>query len=217
MQLVIKNRVADMNMDVSSNMSVMGKLQVNVTLKEADGTIVKDGNIIFKINGNTVKNADGSNMMIKVVDGKATIDYQLPDSMSARDYNLTVVYSNKGYERSENTTNFTLLKRDVANVNITNITTDIKHNTTINTTIYDATGVQLKGKVKVSIKIDGKTAIKQKEIVDGKLDVNLATDSLRVGNHKITVITGESSYYAKQVTDIPLIIKEEDEIIKEDI
>ena len=47
--------------------------------------------VVFKVNGKSLKDANGKVIYAKVVDGIATIDYVIPEGMKAKDYTLTAV------------------------------------------------------------------------------------------------------------------------------
>lgn len=206
--LNVVNRRVNVTIGDITNTTVMSDLNMNISVVEDDGTAIRNGTVVFKINGKTIVDADGKAIKFSVVDGVAHLNYTLPQAMAAKGYNITAVYSNVGYDRAEATESFTLTKRDIANVTIENLTTEVKHNTTINTTILDTTGMQLKGVNKVSIKVDGKTQVNETEITDGNLNFTLDTSYLKVGNHKIDVIVGPNSWYNQLRTTIPLTIED---------
>ncbi|RAP54382.1 MAG: hypothetical protein BZ137_02480, partial [Methanosphaera sp. rholeuAM130] len=65
--------------------------------------------VVFKINGKTVKDANGKVIYAKVVDGIASIDYVIPEDMKAKDYTLTAV--TMGSERLTAEQTLTIIKQ----------------------------------------------------------------------------------------------------------
>ncbi|RAP52030.1 MAG: hypothetical protein BZ133_01925, partial [Methanosphaera sp. SHI613] len=47
--------------------------------------------VVIKVNGKSLKDANGKVIYAKVVDGIATIQYTIPENMKAKEYNLTAV------------------------------------------------------------------------------------------------------------------------------
>jgi len=72
--------------------------QLTATL--SDNTI-NTGKIVFKINGKTVKDANGKVIYAKVVNGTASVDYTLPESYKAGNYTVTATFIASGYDRLE--------------------------------------------------------------------------------------------------------------------
>jgi chaperone required for assembly of F1-ATPase len=66
----------------------------------SDNTI-NTGKIVFKINGKTVKDANGKVIYAKVVNGTVSVDYTLPESYKAGNYTVTATFIASGYDRLE--------------------------------------------------------------------------------------------------------------------
>ena len=193
-------KIADINTKTYSNVPLRAEI------RDSDGKAVNGGVVCFKINGKTLKDENGKTITAKVVNGIAVSEYQLPTSMSARDYKLTAVYSNDGYNRAEDNKNFTVTKTDIADINITNITIKSKTNMTLKTLVCGVDGVPERVKTKVVVKVNGKTRT-QTTFINGQLDVKVNTDDLKVGNHSIELIFGENSYYLGRRLTIPLKVE----------
>ncbi|RAP53913.1 MAG: hypothetical protein BZ137_05090 [Methanosphaera sp. rholeuAM130] len=71
-------------------------------------TNINTGKIIFKINGKTVKDANGKVIFVKVTDGLVTLDYYVPESMKPKDYSLTAIYTSIYGEKIETTAMLTV-------------------------------------------------------------------------------------------------------------
>ena len=53
---------------------------------------VNTGKVVFKVNGKTVKDANGKVIYAKVVNGQVSVEYTLPENMKAGSYNITATY-----------------------------------------------------------------------------------------------------------------------------
>ncbi len=79
-------------------------LQIN------NGNNVTDGKVVFKINGTTIKDNNSIPIYANVTNGIATLQYIIPNGISAKDYNITAVYANKDYYRAQTVTLLTAQK-----------------------------------------------------------------------------------------------------------
>ena len=68
-----------------------------------DNKVVNNGKVVFKINGKTLKDANGKVIYARIIDNVATIEYTIPESMKAKVYNLTAVLLADEYDRLEAT------------------------------------------------------------------------------------------------------------------
>ena len=82
----------------------------NITLKAtlSDNTI-NTGKMLFKINGKTVKDANGKVIYVKVVNGTASVDYLL-DGYKTGTYTITCIYTSSVYDRMQQNATLTITK-----------------------------------------------------------------------------------------------------------
>lgn len=73
-------------------------LSVSVTDKNAN---LNTGRVAFKLNGKTLKDADGKALYADVVNGVASKVYTIPAKTKAKKYTLTAVFVDTNYERAE--------------------------------------------------------------------------------------------------------------------
>ncbi|MDO5826570.1 MAG: hypothetical protein Q4Q22_09320, partial [Methanosphaera sp.] len=66
---------------------------ITATITDQLGNAFNGGKVTFKVNGKTLKDANGKTIYAKVVDGIATATYDVPMNMSGKDINITAVYS----------------------------------------------------------------------------------------------------------------------------
>lgn len=57
------------------------------------------GKVVFKINGKTVKDANGKVIYAKVINNTVSVEYALPESYKVGSYNLTAVFVASGYDK----------------------------------------------------------------------------------------------------------------------
>ncbi|RAP53738.1 MAG: hypothetical protein BZ137_05855 [Methanosphaera sp. rholeuAM130] len=74
---------------------------VTLTATVTATTPVNNGKVVFKINGKTVKDANGKVIYTKVTDGTVNVEYALPNDMKAQEYTLTAVFISNDYGRLE--------------------------------------------------------------------------------------------------------------------
>ena len=92
--------VADI--EITSAATVTKGETVTFTVKVTDnGANINGGKVVLKINGKTLKNADGKVIYANVVDGIASVEYTIPESMKSKDYTLSAVFTSNNYERCE--------------------------------------------------------------------------------------------------------------------
>ena len=82
-------------------------IQIKVQLKQADNNI-NTGKIVIKLNGKTLKNADGKVIYAQVINGEAIINYTIPSNMKNKDYTLTATFISNDYERIESNQTLTI-------------------------------------------------------------------------------------------------------------
>ena len=163
--------------------------QFVVTVLDENGNNIKDGQVLIKINGVTIKDANGKAIVAKVTNGIAIVDYKV--FLSTKVHNITAVYSNKGYDRTEAKTTLNITKGE-AFIRVSPIIT--KTNTTqIMANIVDKNKENIQSDVVVALKLNGKSA----GVVTAKAGViNTTIDTnFKPGSYLLEVIIGETGKY----------------------
>ena len=70
---------------------------------------INTGRVVFKLNGKTLKDAEGKALYVNVVNGIATTKYTIPSKIKSKTYNLTAVFTDTTYERCEKETQITVI------------------------------------------------------------------------------------------------------------
>ncbi|MDD6534217.1 MAG: Ig-like domain-containing protein [Methanosphaera sp.] len=206
-QLNIVNRSVTIDLDTNAT-HTNGQIPIHATITDdVDGKLVDNGTVTFKINGITQLDENGNAIRFEIKDGIIDATYNLPPTIAARSHNMTLVYSNEGYDRCEETTNYTVIKSDIADLKVSNITTKYGENTTISTIICDEDGKAVSAATKIAVKVDGRTLIHD-VVENGVVNITVDTDDLFIGDHKIDIVFGENSFYNEKRVEIPLIIEE---------
>ena len=72
---------------------------------------ITTGKVVFKVNGKTVKDANGKVIYAKVdANGEVSVDYTIPESFKAGTYNIEAVFTASGYEKLTDNTTMTVVK-----------------------------------------------------------------------------------------------------------
>jgi len=83
-------------------------IQLTATITDGD-KVINTGKVVFKINGKTVKDANGKVIYAKVVDNNVNVTYTLPSDMKVKEYNLTVTLISNDYDRLEDIKTLTII------------------------------------------------------------------------------------------------------------
>ncbi|MBE6487641.1 MAG: hypothetical protein E7Z86_02900 [Methanosphaera stadtmanae] len=84
-------------------------IKITAQITQSDNPI-NTGKIVFKINGKILKDDNGKVIYAKVVNGVATINYTLPETLKVNTYEIKAVFMATGYEKLESTSTLTITK-----------------------------------------------------------------------------------------------------------
>ena len=156
-----------------------------------NGEAVNGGQVIFKVNGETIKDASGKAIIANVVNGTASIVYDIRPGMSAKDLNMSVVLSNKLYDRTENSTILTIVRSDVYfNTSIVHAKDGKAH---IKATLRDAKGELCVYNTDIALKVGGKTQLSVAK--NGIVDCEIDTSFLKPGVYELYYVAGLNNRY----------------------
>ena len=82
-------------------------ITLTATVTDSD-KVINTGKVVFKINGKTVKDANGKTVYAKITNNTATIEYTLPDTYKAKEYTLTATLVSSDYDRLTDTKTLTI-------------------------------------------------------------------------------------------------------------
>jgi len=175
---------------------------------DINGNLI-NGKAVFKINGITFTDMNTHSKIVKVINGKTNITTELKGLKALNTiHNLTVVFSNSSYDRTENTTQITI---DRVGVQLEKVTYTSYAGTSIklNQTIKDVNGNPLYGSSKVCVKINGMT-IANFRITNGILNQTIdLPDNIGSGTHTLTIIIGENVRYTTGTVNDTIVLKKQ--------
>ena len=156
-----------------------------------NGESVNGGQVLFKVNGETIKDASGKPILANVVNGTASIVYDIRPGMSAKDLNMTAVLSNKLYDRTENYTILTIVRSDVYfNTSLVYAKDGKAH---IQATLRDAHGELCVYNTDIALKVGGKTQLSK--AINGIIDCEIDTSFLKPGVWELYYVAGLNNRY----------------------
>ena len=211
--LPIKNYTQTLNVERSTNSNIQITVKDKVFAGETititailsdNGKLIQDGFVAFKLNGVTLKNANGNRIKVHIINGIATLQYTIPDNYAAKDYLLTAVFSNENYARVEVNQTVTIIP---SNIFIQPTSAYYENGKLIiKADIKDAiTNKNIAIKTKVSLKINGKTFIDRMIVEDGTITV--AHDiKLNNGIKTLTIVSGPNSKYNTNRINISFMV-----------
>lgn len=161
----------------------------------SNNTPINMGQVLFKVNGKTIRNPDNSTLTVKIKNGTATFNLDLDERYSAKEYKVTVVYGYGAFRVESNTT----VNIHKIPTNVTNPTVKVNKNTVhVTGNFVDDNNVPIPYKSYLSLKIDGKT-IKDSmnktmtfNITNGLIDFTFnLTHTYKKGKHNMTLVIPE--------------------------
>ena len=171
-KITLKPRTATITVTTNTKTIKQGQ-NLTITAKVTDTTSGKkinttaDEYVYFKINGITLKDANGEMLKAKVVNGIATIKYTIPlglscvtdtQSMTPKNQTILAVFYSKNYpDDTKNTTTFQVERSNIT-ITLSNATINNKtHTLSMKITIKDYLGNTVAGPNKCIIKVNGVT------------------------------------------------------------
>ena len=157
-------------------------------------TDINKGKVTFKVNGKTLKDANGKVIYAKVVNGTATIEnYEVPQDWAKEGTTIQAVYSGSTQckKLTSKKTNITVAAPEATLV-ITPITDDIQTGSTVTLKAKVAAGDKAITTGKIVFKINGKTVkdengkvIYAKVDANGEVSVDYNLGNLKAGSYTI--------------------------------
>ncbi|MBR3213203.1 MAG: Ig-like domain repeat protein, partial [Methanosphaera sp.] len=209
--------------EVTTNKKIIKQGQVLIiTAKIYDTTNVKkttnitkyqDEYVYFKINGITLKDANGQILKVKIINGTATVNYTIPlgiscvtdmQTLTPKNHTIQVGLYNKNYQNIMTKTPTFQVERSNITINIANATVNNKtHKLSMNITIKDYLGNTVVGPNKLVIKVNGVTLKNGTEVqyyftTDGVLNLKNIPVPQAKNYTSIEVITQDRLAYKSQ-------------------
>ena len=188
-------------------------VKLNITLSSSQANIFS-GIIIFKINGETLRNEAGTTYILKFFGNNTIMNYTIPLGLKANNLTITTVSEGSRYNKIQ-TNNTISLKPLNTYLNIKNFTVNSDNYCVINATITDAYGRMVVGKTFVDVFVNGNKLFvdnktKVYTIYNGSLNIRLPMYKYPFGNYTIKLVTRDSNCYnsaSSRVYNISIIQK----------
>ena len=187
------------------------KLNISLSSSQAD---IFSGIIIFKINGETLRDKSGATYILKIYGNNVIMNYTIPLGLKTNNLTITTVSEGSRYNKIQ-TSNIISLKPLNTKLNIKNLTVNSDNYCVINATITDEHDRMLVGKTFVDVYVngnklfvDGKTKVYT--IYNGSLNIRLPMYKYPFGNYSIKLVTRDSNCYnsvSSKVYSISIIQK----------
>ncbi len=170
-------------------------ITIKVKINDKNGSKIKEGNVTFKLNSKTIG-------VGTIKNGVAVLKYNI-NGKTAKTYKITTVYSALMYNRVQKTINLDVVKTPTK-ISVNPIKTSSK-TFTVKAKILDNKGKSIKKTTKVSIKINGKTYVKEVKVSNGKINIKVPT-KLSKGTYTLNIIAGTNGYYKESRKNTKLTI-----------
>lgn len=183
----------------------------NITIKSCTNTTIvaqlkdKYSNIIQGNVDATIKINNKVYATTTIKDG--LLNTVIPTAnLSANTYTLKIITNeNTLYNSATIVTKITVVKRNISDIILPNVTIKTFTNHTLVAQIKDEQGELLHKTTKICAKINGVTYL-HSNITDGLLHISLKTDTLRPSTYNITIILGENNFYNTKILNYKLTL-----------
>ena len=162
-------------------------IRIKATIHKDDKLITERIPVAIKLNNLTIAT-------LNVTDSKINYEYKLPDNLSQKEYNITIVTADT-HEYIQSTTNFKLyVSKNYQQINTQNIKAKANQKVTIKANITDKKGNIIRTNELVNIKIAGIT-IANLNANEGIIEYNYTLPNLKKGYYDLILKTGETNCY----------------------
>ena len=195
------------------NATVGKETIISATVLDENGNAVNGGKVAFKVNGKTLKDANGKVIYAQVIDGIATISYMVPDSWAGKDIEISAVYSGStkydGSRSEEVPVNVTMVVEDEGQeeiveinpaVKIDELPTEVATGTTLQVTVQVTGTPSPLNSGKIVLKLNGKTLkddngkVIYADVVDGKAIFNVTFTTTKTKDFTVKAVFIHSDY-----------------------
>ena len=174
-------------------------INLTATVTDQLGNNINTGKVTFKVNGKTVKDTNGKVIYAKVVDGIATVEYVVPDSLAGKEVNITAVYSGSAKYYKESITITKTIAKAIPTLTTEDVTATLGGKITLKATITDNNKVINTGKI--VFKINGKTVKDENgkviyaKVVNNTVELEYTLpESMKAGSYNITATFISADY-----------------------
>lgn len=170
-----------------------------------------NGIVIFKINGETIKNSNNEPLIVNMINNHISYNYTIPKGLNKGNFTFYVATEGSRYNKVSSELLLKIVHLDT-NLSSSKISVDNNNYCTINATFKDKFNNPLVGKHYVDVYIDGKKLSLNNQatsftLKDSNLNIYFPVDNYNVGIHTIQLsLKGNREYGAFQSQRYPLNI-----------
>ena len=142
---------------VFDDVSLIAGQKTNITVRvtDEDNQEVTNGKLVIKVDGQTIKDANGKVIYAKIKDGVASVEYDVPSTLTGKNVNITAVYSGSTVYDSARTQINTTIINTTPTLTTENIIASSGQIVTLKANITVGNSIINSGKI--VFKINGKT------------------------------------------------------------
>jgi hypothetical protein len=181
---------------------------VNLTARVHDeaGNNITVWKVVFKVNGKTIKDANGKVIYAKVVNGIATVEYTVPEEFGGQDINILASYSgNSKIPGAKTDINVSVDTKDATLTLISPEEAQVGSIVTLTATVNDTKAVN---SGKIVFKINGKTLKDENgKVIYAKITNNVASieyvipESMKTKTYNLTAVFLSDEYERLEATN----------------
>ena len=198
------------------NAHVGDKINLKATVTDEDGNPVTEGRLVFKVNGKTIKDANGNIIYATVKDGIATIEnYTVPANWFKIKSEISAVYGGTNKYTSYRSEAIPMnITKKTATMTMTTNTTTAKPGQTIKITVKITEKDANVNEGRVLFKVNGKTMrdnegyIIYHEVKDGLVTITYTIpENARAQDYTFTCVYGNKLYERCDVNSTITVVK----------
>ena len=106
-EIIINKQAQTLTIEPTEPVTAGSTITLKATITD-NNKVINTGKVVFKINGKTLKDANGKVIYAKVVNNEVIVEYSLPESYKAKDYTITATLISPDYERLEDSETLTV-------------------------------------------------------------------------------------------------------------
>jgi len=108
-EITLNKQAPTLTIDPVEPATVGSTITLKATITD-NNKVINTGKVVFKINGKTVKDANGKVIYAKVVNGQASVNYTIPESYKAGNYTITATYIGTDYDKITSDSTISVIK-----------------------------------------------------------------------------------------------------------
>ena len=203
--LTVKNAMTIIEID---EVELKAGQTVNLTARVHDeaGNNITVGKVVFKVNGKTIKDANGKVIYAKVVNGIATVEYTVPEEFGGQDINILASYSgNSKIPGAKTDINVSVGTKDATLTLTSPEEAQVGSIVTLTATVNDTKAVN---SGKIVFKINGKTLKDENgKVIYAKITNNVASieyvipESMKAKTYNLTAVFLSDEYERLEATN----------------